>query len=316
MKKICLLITFSTLLLSCQQNGFISETGQQVQLGSESSVEIFKSIDQAWAERNYDQLRTLLHPDGTFTTADGIVLDSAEKFIEWIESDYQSSVANGQEFSWKTNFAFAVRVTQGEDQDNDDGDYVNARFTSNSTGMIYDEWYYIVDNKLKAWEQSTQGKPKSAGHLFGEPQKRVIGDQSSVEVVLTFVEALNQKDFELAGEQLDEEVEISFAEGSHVKGKADVVETFRKSHSNGMYTYRPVWGTATKGKDAINDNQVVNVFDVMVNDGKEIDVINMMLATHVKAGKIKGVWVHMRDFNPSEYEQVLTSAKEGTFLSR
>ena len=310
---IVLFIVFS--LAGCQRNGFISETGQSIALGSQSSVEIFKKIDHAWANRDYEVLKSMLHENGKFTTSDGEVFETSEAFIQWIEDTYQESIATNQDFGWKTNFAFSVKVTKGNNQDNDDGEFVNARFTSQSDGVIYDEWYYIVDNKLKEWEQSKQGKPKTAGHLFGKKIDDVIGDQSSVDLVLNFVEAINQKDFKSAARYLDEEMDISYASGYYVKGKEKVIETFRKSHSKGQYTYRPVWGSATKSIQTKNKNRVVAVFDVMTKNGKKIDVQNMMLTTYVKGGKIKGMWVHMRQFNPQEYKAVYNQAISGDFLN-
>ena len=141
---------------------------------------------------------------------------------------------------WLDNrVCFAVKVSKSNNQDNDDGDYVNARFTSDSDGTVYDEWYYIVDGKLKSWEQSSQKKPKTAGHLFGKKSDDIIGDQSSVDIVVDFVEHLNQKDFEKAGYLLDDEMSISYSGGYYVEGREAVIETFRKSHSKGQYTYRP-----------------------------------------------------------------------------
>ena len=316
MKKIHFLFIVLVVLIGCQSNGFINKTGQTVQLGSQSSVEVFKQIDKAWAERDYEKLKTMIHSEGKFTNADGEVFNTSSEFIDWIEKSYQESVSSGQSFGWETNFAFAVKVTKGENQDNDDGDYVNARFTAESDGTVYDEWYYIVDNKLKSWEQSSQAKPKSAGQLFGKKSNDIIGDQSSVDLVLEFVELLNKQEFDKAKGLLDDEMSISYAGGYFVKGREQVIETFRKSHSKGQYTYRPVWGSATKNTNAKNANRVVNVFDVLVKSGRKIDVQNMMLATYVKDNKIKGMWVHSRSFNPDEYKAVLSDAKKGNFLKR
>ena len=41
----------------------------------------------------------------------------------------------------------------------------------------------------------------------------------------------------------------------------------------------------------------------------------MMLATYVKGRKIKGMWVHMRQFNPQEYKAVYNQAISGDFLN-
>ena len=50
------------------------------------------------------------------------------------------------------DFAFPIKVSKSDDPNewNDDGEWVNARFTSVSD-EIYEEWYYIVDGKLQWW---------------------------------------------------------------------------------------------------------------------------------------------------------------------
>ena len=60
---------------------------------------------------------------------------------------------------------------------------------------------------------------------------------------------------------------------------------------------------------------MVAVFDVMTKNGKKIDVQNMMLATYVKGGKIKGMWGYMGQFNPQEYKAVYNQAISGDFLN-
>ena len=146
--------------------------------------------------------------------------------------------------------------------------------------------------------------------MFGKKSDDIIGDQSSVNC-LNFLH-LNQKDFEKAGYLLDDEMSISYSGGYYVEGREAVIETFRKSHSNNI----PIEvESATKNIKSKNDNRVVNVFDVMEKRGSKIDVYNMMLATYVKDGKIKGKkWVHSRTFNPQEYKALFSDAKSGKFI--
>ena len=66
MKKI-LLLSLIGLFISCgnqncetPSNGFIDGTGQSVTLGSEATVDVFKSIDKAWVERDYETLKSLI----------------------------------------------------------------------------------------------------------------------------------------------------------------------------------------------------------------------------------------------------------------
>ena len=55
MKKIFIILTIAVLFASCQRNGFINETGQKVELGSQASVDIFNEIDKAWAATDFEK---------------------------------------------------------------------------------------------------------------------------------------------------------------------------------------------------------------------------------------------------------------------
>ena len=66
-------------------------------------------------------------------------------------------VAEGKEWDWVMNFAFAVKVSESENEEwNDDGEWVSARFTT-ASDEIYEEWYYIVDGKLSWWGSAKRG---------------------------------------------------------------------------------------------------------------------------------------------------------------
>ena len=115
MKKL-LLLSLIGLFISCANqnqecetpsNGFIEGTGQSVTLGSEASIDVFKAIDKAWTDRDYETLKTLISNDGNFTHDDNTVSTNAEEFIAHIEAGYQTSLENGEEWGWVTNFAFS-----------------------------------------------------------------------------------------------------------------------------------------------------------------------------------------------------------------
>ena len=63
MKKTILLLSFA-ILFNCdekvveQTNGFGPYEGQSVYLGDQSSVEIFKALDKAWASRDYSTMKS------------------------------------------------------------------------------------------------------------------------------------------------------------------------------------------------------------------------------------------------------------------
>ena len=163
MKKL-LLLSFITLFISCANqdqecetpsNGFIEGTGQSVTLGSEATVDVFKAIDKAWAERDYESLKTLISDEGNYTHDDNSVSTNAEEFIAHIEAGYQDSLEKDEEWGWVTNFAFSVKPTKSEDGDyaNENGEWVCARFTG-ANGDVYEEWYQIVDGKLAMWSSA------------------------------------------------------------------------------------------------------------------------------------------------------------------
>ena len=71
MKKI-LLLSVLGIFISCanqnqkcetKSNGFTSTEGEQVTMGSQESVDIFLKIDNAWKERDYDAIKSLVSDD-------------------------------------------------------------------------------------------------------------------------------------------------------------------------------------------------------------------------------------------------------------
>ena len=56
------------------------------------------------------------------------------------------------------NFGFSVKVSESENEEqwNDDGEWVSARFTT-AADEVYEEWYYIVDGKLSWWGSAKRG---------------------------------------------------------------------------------------------------------------------------------------------------------------
>ena len=161
MKKLILL--FSTILiLSCSttaennfdSNGFGPYDGQSVFLGDQSTVDVFMEIDAAWAARDYNALKGMISDEGRYNFEDGTSVSTAQEFVDKIESDYQLSLENNEEWGWKTVYAFSVLPKGSDDPavDNQDGQWVNAQFES--ADATYIEWYHIVDGKLKAWYQA------------------------------------------------------------------------------------------------------------------------------------------------------------------
>lgn len=161
MKKIILLFS-AIIILSCSpakiniadSNGFGPYEGQSVYLGDQSTVDVFMKIDSAWASRDYNLLKEIISDQGRYNFEDGTKVSTAQEFVDKIESEYQENISNGEEWAWKTVYAFSVHPKGSNDPEaeNQSGQWVNAQFeTADAT---YIEWYHIIDGKLIAWYQT------------------------------------------------------------------------------------------------------------------------------------------------------------------
>lgn len=141
-----------------KSNGFVMGTGQTIMLGGNESVEIVKKIDAAWLARDYDTMKSYIADDAKLYHDDGRVSNGPEEFIAAIEDDYNETIAEGNEWSWVMNFGFSVKVSESENEEqwNDDGEWVSARFTT-AADEVYEEWYYIVDGKLSWYGSAKRG---------------------------------------------------------------------------------------------------------------------------------------------------------------
>ena len=171
MKNLIYLFIGSLLLSSCvsgnpdtvdsvpeKSNGFVMGTGQTIMLGGNESVEIVKKIDAAWLARDYDTMKSYIADDAKLYHDDGRVSTGPEEFVAAIEDDYNETIAEGNEWSWVMNFGFSVKVSESENEEqwNDDGEWVSARFTT-AADEVYEEWYYIVDGKLSWYGSAKRG---------------------------------------------------------------------------------------------------------------------------------------------------------------
>ena len=163
MKNILLVLVF---LVSCTNNnqvadcetpsnGFIDGMDVEVKIGSASALDVFNEMDNAWAELDYDKIKTFVAEDAVMNFADGGKVTGPDEFVEYIKNwVVQVEEEDGNEYSWNTDYAFSLAVTTGE------GDYVNAQFTSTHTNPdseleaeVYYEYYHIVDGKVQGWNQ-------------------------------------------------------------------------------------------------------------------------------------------------------------------
>ena len=105
MKKLILFVSALT-ILSCNtnseilpdSNGFGPFEGQSVYLGDQTTVDVFMEIDAAWAARDYDALKGMIMDGGRYNFEDGTAVSTAQEFIDKIESEYQLSIVNEEDW--------------------------------------------------------------------------------------------------------------------------------------------------------------------------------------------------------------------------
>ena len=126
-------------------SGFSPEGGP-VHSGSETSVDIVKGIDSAWAEMDMERLATFFSDTAKFDWYDWKSYDGVDAFIERIMAD---TLDNEWDFRWAYSLDANIE---------DPGDWVHAGFdvraTKNEEAVehaLYQEWYYIEDGKVSYW---------------------------------------------------------------------------------------------------------------------------------------------------------------------
>ena len=63
-------------------NGFGPYEGQTAYLGDNATVEVFKAIDAAWADRDYTTMKTMIQDGGMFVFEDGYTASTAQEFVD------------------------------------------------------------------------------------------------------------------------------------------------------------------------------------------------------------------------------------------
>ena len=143
-----------------ETNGFGPFEGQSIYMGSQETVEVFKAIDSAWFARDYEAMKSLINDGGNFTFENGTVVNTAQEFVDFVEQEYQETIAEGKEWGWNTDYAFAAYPAGSDDPEawNQAGEWVNAQFTG--PNGVYIEWYHIADGKLQNWYQTKAALPQ------------------------------------------------------------------------------------------------------------------------------------------------------------
>ena len=160
MKKLLYTIAGLFIMTACQTapcecekatSGFITGSDQSVMLGSDETIEIFKSIDESWQSRDYETLKSLIADEATLRFEDGTFATNGDEFIAKVESDYQDCFAIDEDWAWVINYAFTAKPTATEEgAPNERGEWVSAQFTS-PRDEVWIEWYQIENGKLINW---------------------------------------------------------------------------------------------------------------------------------------------------------------------
>ena len=152
---LCLLISIS----ACNNNsgnGFVNDSDLEFYIGSNSSVELFKVFDSAWKNLDYKLMKSLIADSISFEFCDGKIANSADEFIEIIKGDVAKRTAQGNNYTWTTDYAFSVDLTPSKE-----GEWVNAGFSSvldnpqdSIDKIVYNDWYFFNNGKLELWYQA------------------------------------------------------------------------------------------------------------------------------------------------------------------
>ena len=159
MKKLLFLLCLVISISACNNNsgnGFVNDSDLEFYIGSNSSVELFKVFDSAWKNLDYKLMKSLIADSISFEFYDGKIANSAEEFIEIIKGDVAKRTAQGNNYTWTTDYALSVDLTPSKD-----GEWVNAGFTSvldfpqdSIDKRIYNDWYFFNKGKLELWYQA------------------------------------------------------------------------------------------------------------------------------------------------------------------
>jgi hypothetical protein len=159
MKKLLLLIVILVSISACNNNsgnGFVNDSDLKFYIGSNSSVELFKVFDSAWKNLDYKLMKTMIADSISFEFHDGKIATNADEFIEIIKGDVAKRNAEGNSYTWTTDYALSVDLTPSKD-----GEWVNAGFTSvldfpqdSIDKRVYNDWYFFNKGKLELWYQA------------------------------------------------------------------------------------------------------------------------------------------------------------------
>jgi hypothetical protein len=156
-------------------NGFLKGSDSQVKMGSSEAVEVFKQLDAAWAKLDYEKMKTFIADKASLSFHDGFIATTPQEFVDKIKDKVARAQAEGNNYEWTTDYAFALALTDdgSKDTTNDLGDWVNAQFTTKPTNPdseidseVFYEYYHIIDGKVTQWNQFKKTIKKNNKNIF------------------------------------------------------------------------------------------------------------------------------------------------------
>lgn len=134
-------------------NGF-APTGNPVTMGTESAVDLVKSIDAEWAKMDLEAMRKFYSDTCVFEWNDGDQFQGFEAFASKLSKDTL-------DYSWTMMWAFSV-----DDDADAPGEWVHAGFDEVGTlrgdtveKAVIEEWYMIQDDQVQYYSNSKRLKP-------------------------------------------------------------------------------------------------------------------------------------------------------------
>ena len=105
------------------------------------------------ATRDYETLKGMIIGGGRYNFEDGTSVSNSQDFVDKIESEYQSSIANQENWGWRTVYAFffipSDQMTPQQTIKTVNGSTPSLKL---QTQLILR--YHIVDGKLNTWYQA------------------------------------------------------------------------------------------------------------------------------------------------------------------
>ena len=95
-----------------QSNGFIDGVDGEVKMGNVSAIEVFNEMDKAWAELDYEKIKTFVEEDAVMSFADGGKVTGPDEFVEYIKNwVIQVEEEDGNEYTWNTDSVSYTHLT-------------------------------------------------------------------------------------------------------------------------------------------------------------------------------------------------------------